>query len=98
MQTTTYKDIIDEKIASWQSSLAQVTEQLENAAPDTKVKFSTKRELLKEAITAAITKLQSLDSKETVANTLETKDKILEIFNSIDNEIKEFEAKTPFML
>lgn len=98
MQSLTYRDIIDEKITEWQKGLLKLEEQADKAVADTKVKLTEKAEQLKSAIDAAAIQLRELDQQETVDNTLETKDKILKIFSSIDKDFPEFEGKTPFML
>jgi len=98
MDSLTYKDIIDDKIADWQNSLKKFEEQAGMATSDTKVKLIAKKEQFKSAIDTAILQLRKLDEHETVANTMETKDKILEIFGSIDRDFKAYDDKTPFML
>ena len=89
MQSLTYKDIIDEKIAEWQKGLKKLEQHAES---------SSKTRDLKSAIDSAIVQLQALDAQETVGNTMETKDKIVKIFGSIDKNFTEFEDQTPFML
>ncbi len=98
MPSLTYKDIIDDKIAEWQNSLKKLGEQAESATSDNKELLSTKKKHLRSAIDAAIVQLRHLDEQETVANTMETKDKILQIFSSIDKDFLGVEDKTPFML
>jgi|GEM_PF-1184450 len=98
METLTYQDIIDDKIAEWQTSLKQIEEQVAKASSETQARLSTKVAQLKTAIDSAIVKLHDLDEHETVGNTMETKDKILEIFNFVDKDFQGFEDKTPFML
>ncbi|TKB24323.1 hypothetical protein FCL47_19260 [Desulfopila sp. IMCC35006] len=98
MQSTTYKDIIDGKIAEWQVNLKKIEEQAGKASSDSQSRSSAKVKDLKSAIDSATAQLQSLDAQETVENTMATKDKILEIFGSIDKQFIEFEDKTPFML
>lgn len=98
MQSLTYKDIIDDKIAEWQSDLKKLEEQAGKATSDTKAKLSAKTEQLKSAIDSAIVQLRNLDEQETVGNTMETKNKILKIFSSIDKDFIGYEDKTPFML
>ena len=98
MQSFTYKDIIDEKVAEWQSGLKKLEEQSRKAPSDTKATLSGKTRQLRSAIDKAIVQLRSLDEQETVDNTMETKDKILKIFTSIDQDFIGFEDKTPFML
>ncbi len=98
MQSTTYKDIIDDKIAEWHDKIGKLEEQADKASSDNKSKLLAKVTEYKSVIDEATIKLQRLDEKETVSNTLETKDKILEIFGSIDKDFTGHESKTPFML
>ena len=98
MHALTYKDIIDDKIAEWQRSLKKLEEQAGKAPSDIKAKLNAKMEQLKSAIDTAIVQLHTLDEQETVSNTMETKDKILKIFYSIDKDFSGFEDKTPYML
>ncbi len=98
MQSLTYKDIIDEKISEWQSNIKNLEGQAEKASADSKIQRSAKIEVLNSAIEEAVIKLRALDAQETVGNTLVTKDRIVEIFNSIDKDFVGIEMKTPFML
>lgn len=98
MQSLTYKDIIDDKIVEWRRGLNNLEEQKEKAGAANKKQLSTKAEQLRTAIDAAIVQLHTLDEQETVENTMETKDKILKIFGSIDKGFTEYQKKTPFML
>ncbi|MFH0785730.1 MAG: hypothetical protein V2B20_27800 [Pseudomonadota bacterium] len=97
MQSMTYTDIIDDKITEWQSDLKK-REALTAQSSETQALLSAKTETLKSAINKAITQLRDLDAQETVGNTMATKDKILQIFTSIDKALIEHEEKTPFML
>lgn len=98
MQSPTYRDIIDEKIAEWQQGLAELGKMTERAAAENKDMLSAKVEELKSAIDAAIVQLHNLDEQETAQNTMETKERILKIFSSIDQDFTEYQEKTPFML
>lgn len=98
MQSSTYKDIIDDKIAEWQDSLKKLEEQIETASSDDKGTLRPKTHQLRSAIDKAVTQLRDLDEQETVANTMETKDKIVKIFSSIDKDFFGYETKSPFML
>lgn len=98
MQSRPYKDIIDEKIAEWRQHLEKLQEQKKTASPDIRNKLDTKLSQLKPAVDAAITQLHKLDEQENVENTLEIKNKILEIFSSIDQYFSEYQETTPFML
>ena len=98
MQSLTYKEIIDDKIAEWQRGLEKLEVQKDKFTADNKVQLNVKVAQLKSAIDAAIVQLHDLDQQETVDNTMETKDKILKIFSSIDKGFSEFQETTPFML
>ena len=98
MQSSTYKDIIDEKITEWRTGLQQIEQQANTASAENREKILEKFKQLKSAVDTAVVQLQELDAQETVSNTMETKDKILKIFSSIDKDFPRFEDKTPFML
>lgn len=98
MQSFTYKDIIDEKIAEWQNSLKKLEEKAGTTTPETKSKLRAKTNKLRSAIDKAITQLRQLDEQETVDNTMETKDQIVKIFTSVDENFVGHGEKSPFML
>ncbi len=98
MQSLTYRDIIDEKIAEWQQGLEELGKMTERATVENKGMLSAKVEELKSAIEDAIVQLHNLDEQETAQNTMETKERILKIFSSIDQDFTEYQEKTPFML
>ena len=98
MQSPTYRDIIDEKIVEWQQGLEKLGIMTERAPAEKKSLISAKVEELKSAIDAAVEQLHNLDEQETAQNTMETKERILEIFSSIDKDFTEYQKKTPFML
>lgn len=98
MQSTTYKDIIDDKVAEWRSNLKKIEEQGGKASTDSQTEIRAKMQQLKSAIDTAAVQLYNLDEQETVGNTMETKDSILKIFSSVDKDFLEFEDKTPFMI
>lgn len=98
MQSATYRDIIDEKIAEWQQGLEELGKMIERATIENKSLLSARVEELRSAIDAAIVQLHNLDEQETAQNTMETKEQILNIFSSIDEDFTEFQEKTPFML
>ncbi len=98
MHSQTYKDIIDDKIGEWQQGLERLGKMVEKASVDQKDQLSTRVEEFKSTIEAAIAQLRDLDAQETVHNTMETKEKILNIFSSIDKDFGEYQEKTPFML
>ena len=98
MQSPTYRDIIDEKSAEWQQGLEELVKMTERTTVENKGMLSVKVEELKSAIDAAIVQLHKLEEQETVQNTMETKERILNIFSSIDQNFSEYQEKTPFML
>lgn len=98
MPESTYRSLIDEKIADWENALNKLKDQADKASSDTQAKLSSTIDQFKSAIETAKNKLFELDELETAENTMETKDKIVNIFNSIDEEFKEYEDITPFML
>lgn len=98
MQSTTYKDIIDDKIAEWKNNLKNLEKQAGKGGSDSHAKLNSKIEHLRSAIDQAIVQLRTLDGQETASNTMETKDKIVKIFNSIDKDFPEHEDTAPFML
>jgi seryl-tRNA synthetase len=98
MKSRPYKDIIDEKTGEWLQHLEELQKQMEKASPDIKNKLDTKIDQLKPLVNSAIVQLRNLDEQESADTTLETKDRILEIFSSIDQSFSEYQKTTPFML
>ena len=98
MQSQTYKDIIDDKIGEWQQGLEKLGKLVEKAGVDQKEQLSARVEEFKSTIETAISQLRDLDAQETVQNTLETKEKILNIFSAIDRDFGEYQEQTPYML
>lgn len=98
MRSQTYGDIIDEKIVEWQQGLEHLGKMSERAPAEKKSLLAAKVEDLSVAIATAIAELKELDEQETAQNTMETKERILDIFSSIDKSFAEYEEKTPFML
>ena len=98
MQSLTYRDIIDDKIAEWQNGLTKLETQAEKATSDTKAIIRVQIREMKAAIDTATVQLHNLDKLETVGNTVETKDEILKIFRSIDQDFTGYVDRTPFML
>ena len=98
MKSRPYKDIIDEKTDEWLQHLEELQKQMEKASPDIKNKFDTKIDQLKPLVDSAIVQLRNLDEQESADTTLETKNRILEIFSSIDQCFSEYQKTSPFML
>ena len=98
MQSKTYRDIIDEKIVEWQQGLEKLRKMTERATAERKNQLAAKVRELESLIDAAIVQLYALDERETTHNTMETKERILDIFSSIDKGLAEDQEQTPFML
>lgn len=98
MKTSIYRDIIDEKIAEWRSNLSRIEEQLAHADHRTKEELGAKVEKIRHQIDRAIVQLLILDKEETMANTVDTKNKIVEVFNSVDRDFPRYEDSAPYML
>lgn len=98
MQSSTYRDIIESKLAEWQGNLKKLEEQAAKATSDTKAIINPKVELLKSAIETARVQLYVLDKEESIENTMETKEKILKIFSAVDKDFPGYVDRTPFML
>lgn len=95
---STYRDIIDDKVTEWQNTLKRLEEQVDKAPSGVKAERRAKLDQFRSRIESAEIQLRTLDKQEKVENTMEIKDKILEIFGSIDREIPLHEEKTPYML
>jgi len=98
MSASIYKDLIEEKIAVWRTDLKKLEEIIAKADSEIKGEFGTKIEQLKPEIDKAIVRLYELDAHETVENTMETKTKIRNIFDSIDRMFPRYEEQAPYML
>lgn len=98
MESSTYRDLIDEKVIEWRKKLRDVEDRAQKMGADSRAKLEAQIRRLRAGIDAAAVSLRSLDEQETVANTMQTKGKILEIFNTIDTDFKDCEEKSPFML
>lgn len=95
---STYMDIIEGKIAEWKDNIDLLKERAEKASADDKAQLTLKINKLSAAIETATLQLHELDNLEDSSNTLVTKDKILQIFESIDRDLIVSDEKTPFML
>jgi len=98
MSASIYKDLIEEKIAVWRTDLKKLEEIIAQGNAEIKEEFKAKIEQLKPKMEKAIVDLYELDAHETVNNTMETKNKIVSIFDSIDRMFPRYEEQTPYML
>lgn len=95
MQSSTYGDIIEDKLAEWQGDIKRLEEQAKKSSSDS---FKDEIVQLRKAITAAAQDLDELDKQETAGNTMETKARILKIFDTIDRELRSHSETSPYML
>jgi hypothetical protein len=98
MQSSPYYDIIENKITEWQLNIKKLEERARKADPGAKGKLENNIEQLKLTVKTATLELRDLDKQEDAVNTLAIKNKILEIFDSIDRNLTIHDKKTPFML
>lgn len=98
MQSSSYQDLIEEKIEEWKSRLTQLEEKLRKEISKGNEDTLKMFDHLNKAVDSAALKLRDLDKQENSSNTIMTKENILEIFDSIDKVLVDHEEKTPFML
>jgi len=98
MESSTYRDIIETKISEWQNSIRELEERVHKAGSADKEKMGSKVNELNIAVKKASLDLQQLQGQENDKNTLEIKEKILIIFDSVDKDLRGYEEKTPYML
>ena len=94
MQASTYGDLIEGKIAEWEQQIAEIEKRALKAGPELVAKVA----ILRTKVDTTARELKTLDGKENVANTVEIKDKILELFHAIDEDLQAFGEVSPFML
>ena len=98
MQTSSYQSLIENKIEEWQNKLAKLEKRVGKVASSDAEGFVEKLAQLKSAVGDASSELRALDKQENNTNTLQIKEKILKIFDSIDQNLIDQDEKTPFML
>ncbi len=98
MSSSTYQDLIDNKVAQWQSAIATIEARVSKAGSGGREALSQPLRHLKDSVEAATSELHELSNRETVQNTLAIKDEILKIFDSIDRDLTAFAERSPFML
>ncbi|MFN2353491.1 MAG: hypothetical protein ABR512_03055 [Desulfopila sp.] len=97
-QPSSYRNIIETKIEEWHQRLAKLELRATKESAGSREKIRTKLDTLSTAVNSAIIELRSLEGQETDRNTIEIKDKILQVFDAIDRDLVDYEDKTPFML
>ncbi len=98
MASSTYRDIIETKISEWQNSIQKLEERVHKTGSADKEKIGSMVNELNAAVKKASLDLRQLQREENDQNTLEIKEKILNIFDSVDKDLREYEEKTPYML
>jgi len=98
MQSSSYQELIEEKIEEWQNRLSQIEELVKKERPKGNEETFKMFEQLSKAVDSATLKLRELDKEENAGNTLMIKENILKIFDSIDQVLVDHVDKTPFML
>lgn len=98
MASTTYQDLIDNKIAHWHDSIRKIEERVGQAGSNSREEIRQSLQKLKDSVASAQAELHEVSNRETVQNTLAVKDQILKIFDSIDRDLTAFDESTPFML
>ncbi len=98
MQPSPYHDLIEDKIREWRSDIEKLEEKTLTGNSATREQFGKMLGRLNAAVNTAILELRELEKKEDAGNTATMKDRMLEIFDSVDKNIRSYESKTPFML
>ncbi len=98
MTASTYADIIEDKVKEWHGKIDILREQSASAPAENRPELETRIKGLQESIESATRQLFELDKKENKDNTLEIKNEILVIFESIDRDLTISEKKAPYML
>lgn len=97
-QPSSYRNIIETKIEEWHQRLAKLEMQAGKESAPGREKFRAKLDALSTAVNSAVIELRDLEGQENDQNTMEIKNKILQVFESIDRDLVDHEDKTPFML
>lgn len=98
MKSSVYRDIIDDKVAEWRNNLSQLEALVARSDGEKQKQLEATVNDLRKRLDSAVVQLLTLDSSETVENTVETKNQILEIFSSVDSSFPQQDTKTPYML
>ncbi len=98
MHSSPYHDLIEDKIREWRTEIEKLDERMLKGKFATKEQSGTMIDRLNAAVNTAILELRELEKKEQPGNTATMKDRMLEIFDSVDKNIRSYESKTPFML
>ncbi len=98
MESSTYRDLIESKISEWQNSIQQLEERSHKAGSADKEKIGSMVNELNATVKKASLDLRQLQEQENDKNTLEIKEQMLTIFDSVDKDLRGYEEKTPYML
>lgn len=97
-QPSSYRNIIETKVEEWHQRLAKLEMRARKESTSNREKFRAKLDTLSTAVNSASIELRNLERQENDNNTLEIRKKILQVFESIDRSLVDYEDKTPFML
>lgn len=98
MASSTYQDIIDSKIEEWQNRFDALEKRMQKAGSTEREKHAASINELRATLTRAREDLRQLQEQENEQNTMEIKEKMLKLFNSVDKELSMYQEKTPYML
>lgn len=99
MHPSPYHDLIEDKIREWRIKLDNIEERtLKGKSAAAREQFGKMTDRLNADVNTAILQLRKLEKKEETGDAATMKDRILEIFDSVDKNIRSYDVKTPFML
>jgi len=98
MQSSSYRELIEEKIEEWKSKLTELEKKVKKDSLKGNQETLKMFDQLSKAVDSAALKLRELDKQENAENTMTIKENILQIFDSIDKILVDQEVKTPYML
>lgn len=98
MQSSSYHELIEEKIVEWQSKLTNLEENIRKSGQKNYQEKIKMLETLNSRVHSAALQLRDLDVEEDAERTMEIKDKVLALFDAVDRNLVEYQETTPFML
>lgn len=98
MESFTYQELIENKISEWRDNVDKLKERTPKTGSSEQQKINQMVNELSKAVEEAGTQLRQLEKQENATNTMEIKEKILQIFESIDRNLATYKETTPYML
>lgn len=99
MHPSPYHDLIEDKISDWRASVEKIEERMLKGKSAAAKGYPGKMiDRLNADVNTAVLQLRELEKKEERGDTATMKDRMLEIFDSVDKNIRSYDAKAPFML